>query len=190
MKAYRDLVKHYPTFRERSETPSVALEISLQPFQAYGVDGVILFSDILTPLPAMGVDFGISEGGKISIEPTVRSKDDFKKLKKITSEQYDSHCPFVGQVLRELRKSVHPTTTVLGFVGLPFTLATYLVEGKTGVATNFEHVRRLVKQCPDVLHQLLQLLAHNVAEYALYQIRCGGAHVIQVFDSWASGPLD
>ena len=54
---YRDLVAKYPTFRERSEIPEAALEISLQPFRAYGVDGVILFSDILTPLPAMGVEF-------------------------------------------------------------------------------------------------------------------------------------
>ena len=57
MKVYRDLVAKYPTFRERSEIPEAALEISLQPFRAYGVDGVILFSDILTPLPAMGVEF-------------------------------------------------------------------------------------------------------------------------------------
>ena len=55
MQVYRDLVAKYPTFRERSEIPEAALEISLQPFRAYGVDGVILFSDILTPLPAMGV---------------------------------------------------------------------------------------------------------------------------------------
>ena len=57
MKVYRDLVAKYPTFRERSEIPEAALEISLQPVRAYGVDGVILFSDILTPLPAMGVEF-------------------------------------------------------------------------------------------------------------------------------------
>jgi hypothetical protein len=54
MQCYRDLVKQYPTFRERSEIPEVSTEISLQPFEAYGVDGCILFSDILTPLPGMG----------------------------------------------------------------------------------------------------------------------------------------
>ena len=76
---YRDLVAKYPTFRERSEIPEAALEISLQPFRAYGVDGVILFSDILTPLPAMGVDFSISEGGGISISP-IRTREAFQAL--------------------------------------------------------------------------------------------------------------
>ena len=61
MAAYRELVKKYPTFRERSEIPDVSTEISLQPWQAYKTDGVILFSDILTPLPGMGVEFTIEE---------------------------------------------------------------------------------------------------------------------------------
>jgi len=64
MAAYRALVAKYPTFRERSEIPEVSLEVSLQPWRAYGVDGVILFSDILTPLPAMGIDFKNAEGLK------------------------------------------------------------------------------------------------------------------------------
>jgi len=61
MAAYRELVKKYPTFRERSEIPEVSTQISLQPWQAYKTDGVILFSDILTPLPGMGVEFTIEE---------------------------------------------------------------------------------------------------------------------------------
>ena len=79
MQAYRDLVKDYPTFRDRSETPDISLEISLQPWRAYGTDGVILFSDILTPLPAMGVDFTIREGGGISISP-IRTREAFQAL--------------------------------------------------------------------------------------------------------------
>ena len=61
MAVYRDLCKEHPTFRDRSENAAVATEITLQPWRRYGVDGVILFSDILTPLPAMGVEFEISE---------------------------------------------------------------------------------------------------------------------------------
>lgn len=76
MKVYRDLALQHPTFRERSETPHLSRQISMQPFEAYKVDGVILFSDILTPLPAMGVDFDISEGGKIAIDP-IRTRSDF-----------------------------------------------------------------------------------------------------------------
>ena len=67
MQVYRDLIKEYPTFRDRSETPEVSFEVSMQPYRAYKTDGVILFSDILTPLPAMGIDFSISEKGGIQV---------------------------------------------------------------------------------------------------------------------------
>jgi uroporphyrinogen decarboxylase len=69
MQVYRDLVKKYPTFRERSEIPEVSTEISLQPWNAYKTDGVILFSDILTPLPGMGVEFTIEERTGPKIKP-------------------------------------------------------------------------------------------------------------------------
>ena len=73
MQVYRDLVKDYPTFRERSETPDVSFEISLQPWRAYGTDGVILFSDILTPLPGMGIDFDIIESKGPQIGDPIRN---------------------------------------------------------------------------------------------------------------------
>lgn len=180
MQAYRDLVDRYPTFRQRSELPDVSRDISLQPFRAYGVDGVILFSDILTPLPAMGVDFDISEGGTISIQP-VRTREAFAKLKRIDVK---TACPFVGEVLGDLRAEVGHAAAVLGFIGLPFTLATYVVEGQTGVATGFSQIRRLRHEDPKLLHDILLLLADNIADYACYQID-SGAMIIQVFDSWA-----
>ena len=80
MKVYRDLCKIHKTFRDRSENADVATEISLQPYRAYGTDGCILFSDILTPFPGMGVDFEISdkEGPKMS---TYTTMDDVNKIK-------------------------------------------------------------------------------------------------------------
>ena len=180
MKAYRDLVNEYPTFRERSEIPEIATEISLQPYRAYGVDGVILFSDILTPLPAMGIEFDISEGGKIKIQP-IRTRNDFAKMKRIDVE---TACPFVGKALNNLRREVGNSATVLGFVGLPFTLASYVVEGQTGLATKFAEIKRLAREDPDLLHDILGLLATNIADYACYQID-KGAQIIQCFDSWA-----
>ncbi|KAJ8598475.1 hypothetical protein CTAYLR_010109 [Chrysophaeum taylorii] len=185
MQAYRDLVKRYPTFRERSEIPEAALEISLQPFEAYGVDGVILFSDILTPLPAMGVDFAISEGGTIAISP-IRTREALETLRRF--DDVSTACPFVGQVLGELRAEIGDRATVLGFVGLPFTLATYLVEGKTGTTSGFSEVAKMREEDPELLHSILSLLADNIGDYACYQIE-SGAQVIQVFDSWA-GHLD
>jgi len=183
MKVYRDLVAKYPTFRERSEIPEAALEISLQPWRAYGVDGVILFSDILTPLPAMGVEFQISEGGAISIPP-IRTDADLAKLKGAGEFDATTACPFVGEVLGKLREEVGSSATVLGFVGLPFTLASYLVEGKTGTTSGFAEVRKMREENPDLLHGILSKLADNIAAYACYQVD-QGAQVIQVFDSWA-----
>jgi len=183
MAVYRALVAEYPTFRERSETPEVSLEVSLQPWRAYGVDGVILFSDILTPLPAMGVDFSISEAGGISIDP-IRTREAFKKM---TERPFDpaTEVPFVGSVLKRLREEVGPSgATVLGFVGLPFTLGTYLIEGATGTKNGFAEMRALRGSDPELCRDILSLLAKNIGDYACYQIE-SGAQVIQIFDSWA-----
>lgn len=163
---------------------------------------MILFSIILTPLPSMGVDFTISETGKISIQP-IRTRQSFNKMlermhennkhdNKISDENGEQStggimakaCPFVGQVLTSLRQQVGSDGTVLGFIGLPYTLATYLVEGQTGSTTGFQQVRALHENDPKLMHDILSLLATNLADYACYQID-SGAQIIQVFDSWA-----
>merc|ERR1719409_1010802 len=105
MAVYRALVDKYPTFRERSEIPEVSYEVSLQPWRAYGVDGVILFSDILTPLPAMGVDFSISEAGGITIDP-IRTREAFKRMSEHGAFDPAKDVPFVGEVLQKLRTEV------------------------------------------------------------------------------------
>lgn len=79
IKEYRELCKKYPTFRERSEIPEVAVEVSLQPWRNYKTDGCILFSDILTPLPGMGVEFDITE----KIGPVVEPMRDWDSIKKV-----------------------------------------------------------------------------------------------------------
>jgi len=84
---YRDLCKKWPTFRERSEIPEVAVEVSLQPWRNYKTDGCILFSDILTPLPGMGVEFDITEKIGPVVEP-MRTWDSIKKVRLI----FNWHC--------------------------------------------------------------------------------------------------
>eukprot|EP00980_Cylindrotheca_fusiformis_P012163 scaffold2939_cov123-Cylindrotheca_fusiformis.AAC.7 len=192
MKAYRQLVETYPTFRQRSELADVALEISLQPYEAYHVDGVIVFSDILTPLPEMGIDFDIGEsggGGKISVTPIRSSSDLLQRLKRTTNYQ---QC-VVGKVLQGIRQHVQNKATVLGFIGLPYTIATYLVEGKTASSLGFPEMTKLLQQQQQEqeswLHSMLELLADNLADYACFQIE-SGAQVLQVFDSWAGHLTD
>jgi len=184
MACYRALVAKYPTFRERSEIPDVSYEVSLQPWRAYGVDGVILFSDILTPLPAMGVDFSISEAGGISIEP-IRTREAFKRMTDHGPFDPKTNVPFVGEVLGRLRETIDGSgATLLGFVGLPFTLGTYLIEGATGTKNGFAEMRKLRQDDPELTRDILSLLSKNIADYAVYQIE-SGAQVIQIFDSWA-----
>lgn len=185
MQVYRELCKIHRTFRERSENADVATEISLQPWRAYGTDGCILFSDILTPLPAMGIDFDITEkeGPKMKTWTTMA---DVERMKTIDPVKYT---PFVAEALKNLRREVGNKATVLGFVGLPYTIATYMVEG--GSSTEYKAIKMLGYQNPEVLHAMLYRLAENIGDYAIFQIEAG-AQVIQVFDSWAGNlsPLD
>ena len=151
-----------------------------------------MFSDILTPLPAMGIDFDVSEGGKIRINP-IRTREELgERLHRVSKVELEKKCSFVGSVLKELREDLSkssPDTTVIGFVGLPFTLGSYLVEGKTGVSDGFASTRELINDDPDSLHDILSLLADNIVNYACYQIE-SGAQVIQLFDSWAGHICD
>ncbi len=151
-----------------------------------------MFSDILTPLPAMGIDFDISEGGKIQIVPMQTRKQCQERLSRVSKEEFESKCSFVGSVLTELREGVaksSPDTTIIGFVGLPFTLGSYLVEGKTGVSDGFPNIQRLINDDPGVLHEILSVLTDNIINYACYQIE-SGAQVVQLFDSWAGHICD
>jgi len=185
MACYRELCKEYPTFRQRSENADVATEISLQPWRGdgkgnggYKTDGVILFSDILTPLPGMGIDFDILEsvGPKM---PPLRTKE---KIDAIHLMDPDEACPFVREAFGNLRREVGNEAAVLGFIGAPYTMATYCVEG--GSSASYLEIKKMGYNDPALLHTLLDKLADNLAEYACYQID-SGAQVIQMFDSWA-----
>ena len=180
MKIYQDLCKKHPTFRERSETVDLAVEISLQPWDAFKPDGVILFSDILTPLSGMDIPFDIVKGtGPIIMNP-VRSMEDVKAIKPL---EPDVSVPFVGESLGLLRKSVGNDATVLGFVGAPFTLASYIVEG--GTSSHYKVIKKMAFDEPEIYHALLESITDSVITYVKYQAD-SGAQVVQIFDSWAS----
>ncbi|MEH1854897.1 MAG: uroporphyrinogen decarboxylase [Nostoc sp.] len=179
MKAYRDLRDKYPSFRDRSEIPDVAIEVSLQPWRAFQPDGVILFSDIVTPLPGLGIDMDIAEGKGPIIHSPLRTQEQIDNLHPLEPE---AALPFIKTILQALRSEVGDKSTVLGFVGAPWTLAAYAVEGKG--SKTYSIIKNLAFSDPTILHQLLAKLADAIAIYARYQID-SGAQVIQMFDSWA-----
>lgn len=179
MKIYRDLREKYPSFRERSENADLAIEISLQPWHAFRPDGVIMFSDILTPLPGMGIPFDIVESKGPIIDPPIRSQAQIEAVHDLDPE---TSLPYIRTILKALRQEVGNEAAVLGFVGSPWTLAAYAVEGRT--SKNYTNVKGLAFSEPALMHQLLSKLADNIAAYVRYQIDCG-AQVVQLFDSWA-----
>ncbi|NBO29242.1 MAG: uroporphyrinogen decarboxylase [Synechococcaceae bacterium WBA_2_066] len=186
MKVYRDLRDRHPSFRDRSENPDLSYEISMQPFQAFQPDGVILFSDILTPLPGMGIDFDIIESRGPIIDPPIRSIAQVEALRPLDPA---SSLAFVGEVLGRLRESVGSEAAVLGFVGAPWTLAAYAVEGKS--SKDYAVIKAMAFREPQLMHRLLSHFADSIATYVNYQID-SGAQVVQLFDSWAGqlSPID
>ena len=167
-------------FRERSETSSIAVELSLQPWNAFQPDGVIMFSDILTPLPAMGIEFDVVKGTGPVISDPIRHTDDLSRL--IALDDPSSRLPFVAETLKALREEVGDKATVLGFIGTPWTLAAYAIEGKAD--RHCTKTKQMMMNNPALLHAVLSHLADQLADYVCYQIE-SGAQVVQLFDSWA-----
>lgn len=175
--AYRALALKHPSFRERSETTDLIVEISMQPCKSFKPDGVILFSDILTPLPGIGVPFEIDDNKGPLLDSPIRNMDQLKKLHKLDL----SGLQFVGESLTTLRQEVGNTAAVLGFVGSPWTLATYIVEGAS--SSLYKVIKTMAYSNPQLLEALLSHLSDAMAEYICYQIEAG-AQCMQIFDSW------
>lgn len=176
-KAYRDLALKYPSFRERSEKTDLIVEISLQPWSSFKPDGVIIFSDILTPLPAFGIPFEIDDNKGPLLDNPIRSKEQLSQLHNIDLSQLS----FVGESLSILKKEVAGQAAVLGFVGCPWTLCTYVVEGAS--SSLYKTIKSMMVSDPTLLDGLLSHLADQIAEYAKYQA-ASGADCIMMFDSW------
>ncbi|XP_020595834.1 uroporphyrinogen decarboxylase [Phalaenopsis equestris] len=186
MKSYQMICEKYPSFRERSENVDLVVEISLQPWKVFKPDGVILFSDILTPLPGMNIPFDILKGKGPVIHDPLRTANDVAGVKEFVPEE---SVPYVGEALSILREEVKGKAAVLGFVGAPFTLASYVVEG--GSSKHFSKIKRLAFSQPKILHALLQKFTNSMSRYIKYQAD-NGAQAVQIFDSWATelSPVD
>ncbi len=186
MAAFREYSTKYP-FRERSETPSMATELSLQCHRAYGMDGIIMFSDILTPLPTLGIDFDVVRGKGPQIYTEVRTEDDVSKMADPETVNFDEKLPFIREILSDLSKEAEKgNTSLIGFVGAPFTLAAYTIEGKS--SKDCLQTKKMMMADEDgsnkAMSQFVDKLGTMIGRYGCHQIECG-AQVIQVFESWA-----
>lgn len=179
MQVYRDLRDKYPSFRDRSEKADLAIEISLQPWRAFEPDGVIMFSDILTPLPGIGINFDIIESKGPIIDDPIRTQEQIDKIHDLDP---DTALPYIKTILNTLRQEVGNKSTVLGFVGAPWTLAAYAIEGKG--SKSYSVIKSMAFSQSAMLHQFLSKIADAIGTYVCHQIDCG-AQVVQMFDSWA-----
>ncbi len=170
-------VRQQHTFLEMVHTPELALEVTLQPLRRFGMDAAILFSDILTIPEALGMNVDFPEGGP-QLSPVIRTAADVARL---PSGDCVEKLDYVGQALKLIRAEL-PHNYVLGFSGAPFTLASYMVEGK-GTRT-FEGIKTLMYQHPQVFHALMDKLTDSVIAYLKMQLDAG-ADAVQLFDSWA-----
>mmetsp|Transcript_13024 Transcript_13024/g.18438 ORF Transcript_13024/g.18438 Transcript_13024/m.18438 type:complete len:412 (-) Transcript_13024:957-2192(-) len=186
MAAFREYSNKYP-FRERSETPSMATELSLQCHRAYKMDGIIMFSDILTPLPTLGIDFDVIKGTGPVITTEIRTEADVANLASAENVDFDEHVPFIRKILGDLSEEAEKAnTSLIGFVGAPFTLAAYTIEGKSSKACLETKKLMMADEVGSnmAMSQFLDKLANMIGQYGCHQIECG-AQVIQVFESWA-----
>jgi uroporphyrinogen decarboxylase len=172
---YREVRRHV-TFLELCKTPALAAEVTLQPIRRFGFDAAILFSDLLIPLEAMGLEVVFTEQGPTLPAP-VRTAADMSRVH--VFDPWES-TPFVYETIRRLRDGLGDTP-LIGFAGAPFTAATYAIEGKTG--KHFVETKKLFHREPETAHRLLASIEAATRAYLLAQV-AAGAQAIQIFDSW------
>jgi uroporphyrinogen decarboxylase len=186
------LLPEYRALRERwslleiSGNPELAVTVTLQPLRRMPLDAAILFADIMTPLHAAGVALDIVEGIGPVIESPVRDAAGVRALRPLTPE---ADVPYVLETLRTLRGELEPDIALIGFAGAPFTLASYLIEGRP--TRTFARTKTMMYAAPALWHELMERLSALTLSYLRAQI-AAGADAVQLFDSWigALAPAD
>ncbi len=158
--------------------PDLVTEVTLQPVRRHDVDAAILFSDIVVPLKAAGIDLDIVTGTGPVIASPVRDRAGVRALPRLIPEAVGS----IGHAIGAIAEQLDDTTALIGFAGAPFTLASYLVEG--GPSRNYERTKALMHTDPDTWHELVSKLADITITFLRVQLEAG-VDAVQLFDSWA-----
>ncbi len=185
MAEYRQLRETY-TILEIIKTPELAVEVTMQPINAFDLDAAIIFADILPPLEAMGLSLEFIRGEGPVIHNPLRDINDVAALRVPDPRESLS---FTLEAIRLARGELTDRVPLIGFSGAPFTLASYAIEG--GSTRNYKQAKSLMYNQPEAWCQLMDKLARMVGDYLKAQAEAG-AQVLQLFDSWvgALGPAD
>jgi uroporphyrinogen decarboxylase len=175
---YRAIRARAKGFVEMCLTPTVAAELTLQPVHRYHMDGAILFSDILMLPYALGQKLTFREGEGPILEPT----ENYADIRRLKPSQTLSRLEPVFNAVHRIAEALDPSTTLIGFAGSPWTVATYMVEG--GVSKDFRRVKTWAYRDTDSFGALIDLLVEGTIDILAAQM-AAGAEVVQLFDSWA-----
>ncbi len=167
-------IKESSSFREMSHTPEIMKEITLQPLKRYDLDAAIMFSDILTCLEYMGAPFKFTDSG-----PKLESHGT-EIVKNLTPLKPEEDLSYVGKGI-QLIKQEETSRPLIGFVGAPFTLLSYLVEG--GTSREFFNTKRFLMSESSAAVSALDHISTQLVSYTKFQVE-SGVNAIQIFDSW------
>ncbi|PLR86689.1 MULTISPECIES: uroporphyrinogen decarboxylase [Bacillus] len=173
---YRELKEKYSLF-EITQQPELCAYVTRLPVEQYNVDAAILYKDIMTPLPAIGVDVDIKTGVGPVISNPIQSLADVEKLGEINPEE---DVPYVLETIKILTEQ-QLSVPLIGFAGAPFTMASYMIEG--GPSKNYNKTKAFMYAEPKAWFALMDKLGEMVITYVRSQIKAG-AKAIQIFDSW------
>jgi uroporphyrinogen decarboxylase len=176
LKEYRD-VRDRVGFLELCKTPDLAAQVTLDAVRVLGVDAAIVFADLLLPVEPMGFRLAYGTGEGPSIAPPVRTARDVDRVRVADPAALG----YVYEAVKRVRAALAPEVALIGFVGAPFTLAAYLIEG--GGTKDFARTLAFMSADPGAWRALLEKAADSLAAFANGQV-AAGAQVIQVFDSW------
>ena len=178
MPEYRKLREMAGSFKNFYKNVDLAVKASILPKKILDVDAIIIFSDILTPLESIGMDFEFVEKKGPIFKNPIRSRKDLNRLKEFNVEDVN----FVGEIIKGVNSELNREVPVIGFCGAPFTLASYMIEGNT--SKDFKIAKTFMINNPDDFKLLLDKLADILIDYLAFQIE-SGADIVQIFDSWA-----
>ena len=159
--------------------PDLATEITLQPVRRYGVDAAVLYSDIVVPPHAVGYGIDVAPGTGPVAERAFRSAADLERLRPLEPE---TDVAYVIETVRNLVRELPASVPLLAFAGAPFTVASYLVEGRP--SRTYQNTKRLISSEPTLWHELMERLTQHAIAFIDAQLTAG-ARAFQLFDSWA-----
>jgi uroporphyrinogen decarboxylase len=184
MQQYRD-IRAKAGILDICKRPDLAAQVTLQPVEILDVDAAIIFADLLLPVEPMGLKLKYVSGEGPAIDNPVRTSDDVDSLSISNTDDLG----YVGEAIQIVVRQLAGRVPVVGFVGAPFTLASYMIEG--GPSRNFIRTKQMMYQDETLWRRLMGKLVDVLGPFALAQVTAG-ARAIQVFDSWvgALGPDD